>query len=171
MHFFLIFLHLLPLFHCERTEASHDFHLSKCDIAYNKDAGSLEVSLSIFIDDLELALSKNGHNDLFLCTDREVEKADEYIFEYIQRHLIIKVDGRKLNDIEWVGKEVSDDLAAVWCYIEFRNVTPVKQVSVHYDLLMEVFEDQQNIVKMIMSPRKKAYFLLSLSERSGNLEL
>ncbi len=150
----------------------HDFHLSKCEIDYNADTRSLEMSLSIFLDDLELALKQEGFEQLGLCTSRESLEAEGIVFDYLKRHITVTVDGQVYDNFHWVGKEVSDDLAAVWCYIEVLDVKrPISSLDVRYDALMEIFDDQQNVVKLSLPTNKKAYFLLTTRDRTGSMRL
>ncbi len=154
---------------CNST-VDHDFHLSKCDIDYSREESSLQVSISIFIDDLELALKQQGHDSLSICTQKEAGNAELLILEYLQSHLLLNVDGSQVL-LEWVGKEISEDLAAVWCYLQVSNVHPQKFIAVTNDVLMELFDDQQNLVKLQYDKQKKSFFLFARDEYSGQLDL
>ena len=43
----------------------HDIHLSTCLIEYNQVEKALQITLHIYIDDLEDALELEGHKDLY----------------------------------------------------------------------------------------------------------
>lgn len=167
----LVYL-LLPLSEINSTSERlfHEFHMSKCDIDFNSEENALQISISLFIDDLELALSKEGNENLYLCTSKEADQAENLIHQFITDHLVIKVDGER-KPFRWVGKEVSDDLAAVWCYLEIVDVSPEKIIEVKNDVLMELFSDQQNIVKLVFDKKRKSFFLFNVNEHSGSLEL
>ena len=53
-----------------------------------------------------------------------------------------------------LGKEISKDLAGVWCYLEIPNIEAIKQLKIQNQLLLEVFDDQKNIVH-IRGPKGK----------------
>lgn len=148
----------------------HEFHLSKCDIDYSPVEVSLQIAISIFIDDLEMTLAKEGLDSLKICTKYEAPEVDSIIHDYIKKHLKVTVDDQ-LTEINWVGKEVSEDLAAVWSYLEIKNVAPQKSIEIVNDVLMESFDDQQNVVKLKMSDEKKSFFLFNINEFSGKLNL
>ena len=93
----------------------HKFYVSQIQINYNSGNTSLEVSAHIFIDDLELALKAQGADSLFIGTKREASRADTLIFRYLQQQIELRIGGRLLQG-EFLGKELSDDLQAVWCY-------------------------------------------------------
>lgn len=148
----------------------HEFHLSKCDIDYSEEESALQISISIFIDDLEMTLKELGHDSLKICTGSEAPEAESLVFKYIQEHLIIHVDGQPAA-LKWVGKEVSEDLAAVWSYLQIENISPQESIAVTNDVLMASFDDQQNIVKLTMDKNKKSFFLFDRTEYEGTLKL
>jgi hypothetical protein len=150
------------------TPAYHEFHMSSCEIDFDKEDESIQVSLHIFIDDLELALKKRGIDSLFLCTEKEDADSEMYIADYIAHTVQITLDGQRIRPT-FLGKEVSDDLAAVWCYFESELIEQPDQISVSCTLLTEVFDDQRNIVKINYPPDKRAYFLFDNKEFKGDL--
>ena len=161
---------LYSFFHGSAENLSHDFHLSKCDIVFDSDEQTLQISLNIFIDDLENALSLKGQKDLFLCTEKELDEADVYISDYLTEKLRLKVDGNPVHS-NYLGKEMSEDLAAVWCYLEVERVNPKQSISVEYDLLMEVFDDQKNLVKVQLDKSNKSFFIFGQNDYFGTAKL
>ena len=134
--------------------AVHEFHISKCVIECNEEAKAIQVSLHIFIDDLEEALRQQGADKLFICTEKESEKAEKYMNRYLQRHFVLIVNGEQV-EYEFIGKEISKDLAAVWCYLEFKDITEIKSIELKNDLLMEVFDDQRNIISLSANDKEE----------------
>ena len=82
--FVFIFFSLIGLI-TDLNEKSHDFHLSKCDIIYSTEEKAFQISLQLFIDDLEIALAAEGHENLGICTPNESDKAETIIHESILR--------------------------------------------------------------------------------------
>ncbi len=148
----------------------HDFHLSKCDIIYNSEENAIQISLQLFIDDLELALAAKGHKNLGICTSKETLEAEELIHAYVSDHLRMNIDGVPL-DLTWIGKEVSDDLAGIWCYLEVHPNEPRQSIDIRNDLLVEMFADQRNIVKLVYNPEVKAHFLFDNKDIEGTLKI
>lgn len=137
----------------DSNTAVHQFHLSKCLIEYNEAEAAIQVSMHLFIDDLEDALRKQGADKLFLCSEKEASDAETHLERYISKHLKVSVNGQPLT-FSFLGKEPSEDLLGVWCYLEAVNVRSLKEISVTYDILMEAFEDQKNVVS-IRGPEKE----------------
>lgn len=170
MTFYVLCTYLVMSVIAPESNDIHEFHLSKCDIDYNVEANSLQIALSLFIDDLEGTLSSLGHDNLHICSQKEATEAEEIIFNYIQDHLLLRVDHESMK-LNWVGKEISEDLAAVWCYLEVTDVLPKEIIHVQNDLLMESFDDQQNVVKLEIDKTRKSFFLFNKQEFSGSLEM
>jgi hypothetical protein len=145
-------------FSLQHTPPVHDFHVSKCLIEYRPDEQALQISLHLFIDDLEYALEQRGQKDLYICTAREKESADKIIAAYLARKLSLEVNNRK-HAFEFIGKEVSDDLSGIWCYLEITNIKELKALSIHNSILLEIFDDQKNIVSLT-GPNQRGTLLL-----------
>lgn len=145
---------LLPL------PSNHEFHVSKCQIEYSVETEALQITLHLYLDDLEEALRKQGADKMFLCTDKEHDKAEKYLFRYLKQQfkLIVNETG-EVAEFDFIGKEQSEDLQAVWCYLEVTNVSAFKSLEVTNSLLMEVFDDQKNIVQIMAPGKKQGYFL------------
>ncbi len=163
----MVLLCLFPL--SENISATaHDFHMSKCQIEYSQEDKALQVTLHIFIDDLEEALRKEGADKLFICTEKEDKKADEHLVKYLEERLVLQVNDQPAN-FTFVGKEPSEDLQAAWCYLEFTNIDQLTNLTVTYDLLMELFDDQKNIVSVMTPGHQQAYFLFEKGKSEETL--
>ena len=143
----------------------HEFHVSKCQIEFNLQEKALQISMHIFIDDLEQALRNSESGKLFIGTEKETDKADEYLFQYLTDHFQLKVNDKKV-EYNFVGKETSEDLQAIWCYLEVTNIETVESIVVENSLLMEIFADQKNIIHIMMPDKKQGYFLLEKGNSS-----
>lgn len=150
--------------------SNHEFHISKCLIEYSEDQSALQFSVHIFIDDLEEALRQQGADKLFICTEKEHKEAEKYITRYLHQKLKIEVDDQLL-DYNFIGKEISEDLAAVWCYLEIPQIHNPKKLMVSNSILMEVFDDQKNIVNIVAPNQKRGYFLFHKGNSTDSLHL
>lgn len=145
--------------------AMHEFHVSKCQIEFNLKEKALEISMHLFIDDLEEALRNEGAGKLFIGTEKESDQAENYLLQYLNDHFQLKVNDQ-LVEYDFVGKETSEDLQAIWCYLEITNIEAVKSIVVENSLLMEVFADQKNIIHILMPNKKQGYFMLEKGKSS-----
>lgn len=137
----------------------HEFHLSKSLLEYNAAENAIQISMHIFLDDLEEALRQQGKDQLYICTSKESAEAEKHLETYIRDHFKIVVNGQAV-EFNFLGKEASEDYQAAWCYIEVENVAELKEIEIVNDLLLEVFEDQKNVVQLIGPNKKRGVLLL-----------
>ena len=147
---------------------AHEFHLSKCTVNYDTASASMQISMNIFIDDLEVALATADITDLKIGTEKESDSADMHIADYIQKHLSISTDSDTL-EMNFLGKELSDDLTAIWCYIEAPYEENGKPISVTNTLLFESFSDQQNVLIIKKNKKRHKDFLLDIETQSAEI--
>ena len=138
----------------------HEFHLSKTTVNYDSEEMAIQISTSLFIDDLELALKEMGYDSLKICTRKEKENAELFIHDYLKEHLVVEIDGKKLN-LSFLGKEQSDDLAAVWCYLEVYDIPDFKEISITNTILTRQFDDQKNITMVQVDKERIAHILFT----------
>ena len=156
----LLVVYISLLFGTNPFMGLHEFHLSKTTINYNTEEKAIQVSTRIFIDDLELSLKELGYDSLKICTRKEKETAEQHIQDYINEHLVVKMGGSDLN-FTFLGKEQSDDLAAVWCYLEAHDVSAFSKMSISNTILISQFEDQKNITMIQVDKEKVAHLLFT----------
>ena len=163
MKIILFSLTLLWQFDFLETLNLHAFHISKTDIVFQPTEKSMQITMHIFIDDLESAFEKQGVSKLFLGTEREKKEANNLIINYLQNNFSIQLNGKK-TPYTWVGKETTKDKQALWIYLEIKNIREVRNISVENRVLTEVFTDQKNIVQVNIPSKKQGYFLLTKSK-------
>ena len=139
---------------------AHDYHISNFEIEYNAETKALEIIAKIFIDDMEDGIANSGVEEkLYLCTDREIESGDDYVFNYLTEKLKINVNGQDVS-FNFIGKEVGEELVAMYCYLEVENIASVEEITISNDMLMELFDDQINIIKLISKSNSKRGFMM-----------
>jgi hypothetical protein len=137
----------------------HKFHISKCLVEFNEQEQALQFSMHIFLDDLEEALRRKGADDLFICTKMETENAEAIMAEYITKNFVLELNGEAVA-YNFLGKEPSEDLLGVWCYMEISGIQNVKNLKITNNILLEVYDDQKNVVSIIGPERRKGMMLL-----------
>ena len=148
----------------------HEFHLSKCEVVYSEEDHALQITLHIFIDDLELALEQQGNKGLYIATEREHESADSILYMYLQEEFQLTADDQLLQ-YNYIGKEPSSDLLAVWCYLEVENFKPNKSLTVSNHILLDVYDDQKNIVSVKMPGKKGGYYMMEKDNYEQTFQL
>ena len=143
----------------------HQYHVSKTDVTFKPTEKTLQITMHIFIDDLEHAFEKQGQSKLFLSTEKEKKDANSLIVKYIQSNFLIKLNNKPVV-YDFIGKETSNDKQALWVYLEVKNVKDVKNMLIENKILTEAFSDQKNIVQINVPSKKQGYFLLDKSKTS-----
>lgn len=147
--------------------AAHEFHVSQCEIDYNTREQALQITLHIFLDDLELSMKNQGAGELFLCTEKETETAEKELIDYLRRNFKINLDKGEEIKYNWIGKEISEDLAGVWCYVEIPNITTMQQLDVTNTIIFDIHADQKNIVQIKGAPRSGYFMLMKGKEKES----
>jgi len=148
---------LLTLFSLLLPDA-HDIHLSNTVIHYKSDQKALQLTIHMFIDDLENAIQLETEEPLKLFTDRELLESDSLLLAYIDKNLKINL-GKKEYVWDYIGKELSEDLGAVWTYIEIPNVSYLPEsISIENTLLFDLFDDQRNLMNFKVDNKRKAFY-------------
>lgn len=169
----MLFTILMSLFQINSNNSTnaplHEFYISVTKIDHNPSTQSLEITSSLYIDDLEKAIeSQKGVQKLYLGTDKENSKADEYISNYLSKNVIIQVnESEKKVALNYVGKEVEIDKILI--YYEVLNIKSISRIKIKNELLFDIAKSQENIVHVKYNSRKKS-LRLRYNEGEGDLD-
>ena len=141
------------------ANVDHAFHLSKTDIVFQPKEKTLQITMHLFIDDLELALEKQGKTSLMVGTEKEKSGVNDLIAHYLQQNFNLTVNGKK-TPVAFVGKETTSDRQALWLYLEVKNLKNITALTVENKVLTEVHADQKNMVQVIVPTKKAQSFIL-----------
>lgn len=144
---------------------AHPFYVSICQVDFNRETHSLEISVKTFADDLIAGLEKNGASKIYLGEQRENTETDKWIAKYIKSGISFVVNGKN-SEIGFIGKEIETDV--VWSYFEITNVSELTEMEVHCTLLTEIFETQNNIIQ-INNGEEIKNLLLSKKKTTGSV--
>lgn len=144
---------------------SHKFYVSVTKIEYAQEKESLQIIAQIFVDDLEKTLSERYLKEVHIGTNKETPQDEFYLEEYLLKKLKIKVNG-KLVSLEYLGKEMEVD--QVKCYIEVTGISELQSIEIENKILMDLFEDQQNIIH-VKTPSNRRSLILERENPKGLL--
>jgi hypothetical protein len=147
----------------------HDIHVSRAEMDYNLEDKAIQVSLHIYIDDLEDILIKYGAPSLKIGTEKEHFKADSFITDYINKNFNCVVNGED-KDFDFIGKEMSTDLLAIWCYIQIEDIPILESLELGYSVLMDLYDDQRNIIEYSNNGAKPKYALSPKADQVEKIE-
>lgn len=137
--------------------AKHDFHASVTQMQYNPKERAFEISIRIFTDDFEKALSQEANTKVHLdgSPGQPHDKNEPLIEKYIRSHFAYVNPQKQTKPITYVGHEVEAD--ANWIYLEMPYSEPFKGGLLKQNVLMEMFDDQVNMVNIQYQGQKKTF--------------
>lgn len=138
----LIFVFILPLL---AFASAHKYYVSLTQIDYNEKSQALQMTMTVFIDDMETALNNTYDRQFNLYTEKEPEDSNTFFETYLKKHFVVKLEG-KPRDLSFVGKKYEGDV--VYLYFEIEQVKAVKTIEIQNNMLMEFFNEQKNMIKL-----------------------
>ncbi|MES2598537.1 MAG: DUF6702 family protein [Verrucomicrobiota bacterium] len=141
----------LTLACCSWAQA-HSLHQSTTEAEYNAATQKLEVSLTVFINDLELALMR--HSEKLLSFEKTpVEQFDAVIQDYLTKTFVLTDASGKPADIRWVGREQDEESAqandpAVTLYFEMSVKGELTGCVLRHAVFGNIFKDQVNLLHL-----------------------
>lgn len=123
--------------------AAHKFYTSLAQVEYNAEEGTVEVSLRVFADDLELALKRRAGRDVRLDRTKD---ADRLVLAYLQDTFEIRSRDGRATALKWVGMELRAGVA--WLYFEAEMPEGLSGARLRDHVLFELFDEQVNTVSV-----------------------
>ncbi|MBD2701027.1 hypothetical protein IC229_10310 [Spirosoma sp. BT702] len=119
---------------------------------FNSKEHTFEISIRIFTDDFEKALSEASKTKVSLGPD---DKQDELIEKYVLAHFGYVTSQKQPKPIKYIGHEIEAD--ANWLYLEMPYNEPFRGGLLKQNVLMELFDDQVNMVNLQYQGQKKTF--------------
>lgn len=141
------------------THVDHDLHLSRSELNYDSRSEMLQLSICLFLDDMELALAHRGHEEVKLYSTYEDSKADLYIEDYLRDRISFVIAGDTIG-YTYLGREISDDLSAVWCYIEVPQIQSSDAITVTNQVFNEIYADQTHVMVITRDMKRVDHWIL-----------
>jgi len=144
-------LFIICIFHISAV-SKHDFHTSLTEINYNSKTSSLELSVRVFTDDLELTLTNLNKGKLVKIEDPDAV-VDPLIEQYFRKNLALVSPEKEVKFGKFYGKEKEAD--ATWLYLEVFDCKQIRNFTIYNNIMQEMFTDQTNLVNIIVGNQKK----------------
>src|ERR1044071_4224177 len=122
----------------------HPIHLSITEIEHNEKSKALQITMRIFVDDLELSIRKKINDpELDLLEPGKGRTTDNLVKEYLAEAVKMKVD-KKAVKLNYIGHEIEGP--AIICYVEIENIKKFSTIEVTNRVILETHDDQSNLV-------------------------
>lgn len=153
-----VFLFVIPLF---AFTSIHKYYVSVTQINYVQEKQSLQIITRIFVDDFENLLQEQYDANIILTGNDEPKIVNTYIEDYLKEKIVIKINNQNAN-VKFIGKEYDGDIMR--CYLEVEGVKNINSFEISNQVLFDLFEDQQNIIKTNINSKQKSMILNSKSK-------
>ncbi len=131
---------------------AHSVHRSTAEAEYNPQTKKLEVSLTVFVSDLELALVRQSEREMRIDQTPAAE-FDAQIRTYLVKNFVVTDAAGKLAKVEWVGREMDEESAksgdpAVVLFFEMGMPDGLRGQKLKNAVFQDLFKDQINLLHL-----------------------
>jgi len=149
--FFLLFTFLVTFL--VSAKPIHPYHVGSVEINYNAKTKTFEISAKFFLDDLENSLNAKYNKTLHFGEEKSKAGLDQALENYFAEYFKLKSNNKFLK-INYLGFE--EDKESVNVYLESEATEMPKKVETAVSLLYSFFDDQMNIVHIIVNGERKS---------------
>ncbi len=137
---------LVPCLH------AHSLHQSTAEAEYNPTTKKLEVSLIVFINDLELALIRQSEREMRLDKTPAAE-FDAQIQIYLAKTFVVTDASGKKAKITWVGRQLDEESKKsndpmVTLFFEIGLPDGPNGKTLRHSVFHDLFNDQINLLHL-----------------------
>lgn len=143
---------------------THKYYISSTKIEYKKESKTIQITMRFFIDDLQETINRTYSKDVELALPNEPKEIDSLINNYISKKLEVIINTNK-KAYSFLGKEYNND--EIYIYLEIENVEFIKAIEIKNSMLMEIFSEQQNIIKLYINDTKKTFLLTKQKDKDS----
>jgi len=154
----LLLFFIIPLL----SFSAHKYYLSLTQIEFRSELQTLQITINVFMDDIEVALNKDFNIDLQINTKDELKENDTYFEKYLKQKLHLKINNISRN-FTYIGKEYDGDL--IYLYLEIENVTEINSIEIENKILITHFPKQQNLIKTKVGQNHKSILLIAENDK------
>ncbi len=131
----------------------HPYHVGSVEFNHNKTSKTFEITGRFFTDDLENAVNKKYGKKLHFLNPKDEKEMNEALKNYASEYLKLKVNNQFLK-LNYIGFE--EDKESVNIFLESEPVTQPKKVEVAVSFIYNLFDDQLNIIHIIVDGKRQS---------------
>ncbi len=131
----------------------HPYHVGSVEINYNTASKTFEISAKFFLDDLETVLNKKYGKNIHFSDEKYKSEINTELKNYFADYFKLK-NNNKFLIVNYVGYE--EDKESVLIYLESEATETPKKVETAVSLLYDLYNDQMNLVHIIVNGDRKS---------------
>ncbi len=124
----------------------HEHYVSITTAKLNNSNNKLQVSIQLTAHDIEYYFETENNIQLHLGSDKENSNSDELLSDYFKKHLLFSSNKKPIH-LVYLGKEIELN-ESLWVYMEGYFPKKINSIRVKNDILIQSFENQQNIIHL-----------------------
>ena len=144
----LILLLLLPF-----TLQAHKFYTSVTQLDFNISEKCFQVTMNVFIDDLEAALTQENKQVVKWKSDQPA--LNTLLLKYLNKHFNVKLNKKPGGQFRLIGTKEQKDLLTI--FFEIPVAKALKNIEITDTFLMDKFPVQSNIVNLNYEDQKHTF--------------
>ena len=131
----------------------HPVFVSVTEIEHNAAQKTLEISCKLYTDDFEKTLRMHTKEKVDLLNPQDKKQMDALVNNYIQQHLLLQADGKKLT-LQYVGYEQQEE--GIVSFFQATNIASLKKLDITNNLLYEFKAEQMGIIHVTFNSNRKS---------------
>ncbi len=144
---------IILIFSILNSFTTHPYHVGSVEFRYNPVSRTFEITGRFFMDDLENAVNRKMGKHLHFQDSKYKNEMNAALQQYMEEYLKLKTNNKFLN-IRYIGFE--EDHESVNVYLESETVSNPKKVETAISVLYNLFDDQMNIVHIVVNGQRKS---------------
>jgi len=121
----------------------HPMHVTVTEVEYDKESKAIEMSMHIFVDDLEKHIRLLEKNEALEILELNEVDRNQVLNKYFVNNVLLKVN-EKSQTTNYLGHEVEGE--ALWVFMEVEDVKKLKTLEITNMTLLELYDDQANLI-------------------------
>ena len=135
----------------------HPVHVSLLNIDLNTSSGDISVTFKFFSDDFETIIYQRYGKQLDIVNQTDPGDQMQTINSYLKETFHLEVNGTRIEALKYDKNEMNHE--AIWLFYNGNYDGKMKSVSVNYESMMDLFEDQTNLVIVTYDDVQNGYRL------------
>lgn len=132
---------------------AHPYFVSVTEIHVSPEKKSINISCSMFTEDLESAIKSIYSIKPDLQKQIGAAEVLDYIYQYLQKRLSVKIGGESIK-YTLLGCENIEE--STWAYLEGAYTSESTMVEIHNSILFDFLEEQTNMVHVYWGEERQS---------------
>ena len=144
----VLLLLLLPF-----TLQAHKYYTSVTQLDFNPSEKCFQVTMNVFIDDLEAVLTQENLQVVKWKSDQA--ELNALLLKYLNKHFNVKLNKKPAGQFRLIGTKEQKDLLTI--FFEIPVAKALKNIEITDTFLMDKFPVQSNIVNLNYEDQKHTF--------------